>query len=183
MTIAIILVLAGFLSLAAMLFLAKNRPMRSQNLSELKARISSIDIAAFRNLTDPAEEDFLRMHLSPGEFRIVQRERLRAVIEYVSLVSRNAAILHRIGDSARSSPNPSVSAAGEKLVNSALRFRIYAFHVLARLYLALLMPSPSIHPFLGIADGYQDMNSLVVVLNCMQQGGLRVSNGAIAQVS
>ena len=50
---------------------------------DLRAQLCVVDIDAFRNLTDPAEEDFLQTHLSQRAYRKVQRQRLRATLAYV----------------------------------------------------------------------------------------------------
>ena len=181
MTIAVIFVLVGFLSIAALIFLAKDRGAQPGSLAELRERISSLDIQAFRNLIDPNEDEYLRSHLCGHEFRVVQRERRRAAIEYVLLASRNAAILHRLGDSARLSSDPSVVAAGQRLVSSAIQFRIFAFQVLANFYIALLVPH-SIRSS-RITEDYEQMNSLVVLLCCLQQQGRRPYLGKVAQLS
>jgi hypothetical protein len=167
MTIAVILVLAGFLSLVALLFLARERPAPPKDLAQLRKQMRVLDIEAFRNLVDVREEEFLRKNLETAQFRMVQRARLLAAAEYIVCASRNAAILHRFGEAARYSPNPSVAAAGEKLVNTAIRFRLYAFHGIARLYLAMILPGTSIRQW-RIAEGYERMTTQVVLLGCLQ---------------
>ncbi len=167
MIITVILVLAGFLSLAALLFFAKERPAPPIDMANLRQQLRSVDIEAFRNLVDRSEEEFLRRNLEPAEFREVQRIRLLAAIEYIAIASRNAVMLHRFGEVARHSPNPSVAAAGEKLVNSAIRFRLSAVHSIASLYLGVILPGISIRS-LYIAEGYERMTTHVVLLGCMQ---------------
>src|SRR5438876_8871088 len=55
--------------------------------------LETVDLEAFRNLTDPSEEAFLRQRLTPAEFRKVQRVRLRAATLYVSALSENVGAL------------------------------------------------------------------------------------------
>lgn len=167
MMITVILVLGGFLSLAALLFFAKERPAPPNDIANLRRQLRSVDIEAFRNLVNRSEEEFLRRNLEPAQFRQVQRVRLLAAIEYISIASRNAVILHRFGEAARHSPNPSVAAAGEKLVNSAIRFRLSAIQGIASLYLTMILPGSGIR-LLGIAERYERMTSQVVLLGCMQ---------------
>ncbi|MGH9529714.1 MAG: hypothetical protein ACRD2S_07335 [Terriglobales bacterium] len=180
MMLAIIFVLAGFLFVTFLLFLTTGHVTPPANLANLREQMRSLDIEALRNLMDSREEDFLRQNLEASAFRMVQRARLCAAIEYVLLASRNAATLRRFGDSARLSPNPSVARTGDKLANSAIRFRICALKVLAMLYLALLLPVPTIHP-LRITEDYEDMNGMVTVLCCFQQQGRREAHDAVAQ--
>jgi len=170
MTIAIILVLAAFLSLAALLSLAKERAAPTGNLSNLREQLRSLDIEAFRNLTDSREEEFLRRRLDAAQFRVVQRARQRAAVEYILCAASNASTLHRFGEAARHSPSSSVAEAGDKLVNSAIRFRIYAFRSVVGLYLAMMLPSPKIRPLL-LAEGYERLTHLVVLLGCLQNEG------------
>jgi hypothetical protein len=168
MTITFILVLAGLLALACVLVLAKGRAASTGDVEKLTKRLRSVDVEAFRNLTDLGEEHYLRTHLSGEDFRKVHRERILAAIEYVSCAAQNAAILMRIGDAARHSPNPSTAEAGEKLVDTAIRLRLYAFHAMAKLYLGLVLPASRVSP-VRIAESYEQMTRLVVMLGVFQQ--------------
>jgi len=167
MTITIILVLAGFLSLATILWLARGRPEHPSSLVALRKEIQTLDVEAFRNLVDGGDEQFLRRALEPSQFKEVQRARMMAAIEYLGCASRNAAILHRFGEAARHSPNQAVAEAGEKLANSALRFRLNALEAILRLYLVMLIPTLSVRN-LRVAERYERMTALVVLLSCMQ---------------
>lgn len=167
MIITTILVLAGFLSLAAVLFLARGRAEPPANLANLRKQMQPLDINAFRNLIDYRDEEFLRRALERSQFRAVQRARLMAVVEYIACASRNAAILHRFGEAARHSPNPSVAAAGQKLANSAIRFRLNALQCVLRLRLAILIPGAGVSR-ISVAEGYERMTALVEWLGCMQ---------------
>jgi hypothetical protein len=136
-------------------------------LDDLVGRTRPVDIEAFRNLIDPAEEDFLRENLSASEFRAVQRERLRAAVEYVSCATHNAAILVGLGEAARVSPDPKIAEAGQQLLDSALRLRIYALLSIIRLYLGIALPGA--HLSAGrLADNYQHLSSLAGQLVFMQ---------------
>jgi hypothetical protein len=175
MTISLILVLTGVVALLYLLRLAKGHGS-AVSLDNLTERIRSVDVEAFRNLIDPEEEKFLQTNLPPGEFRSIHRERLRAALEYISCAAQNAAILLRLGEAARRSPDPTVAEAGEKLVDSAIRMRLYAFQVMARLYLGIILPGARISP-VGIAESYESMTRLVAVLGRLQypSPGARVS--------
>ena len=90
-----------------------------------------------------------------------------AAVEYISCASRNAAILHRFGEAARHNPNPSVAAAGQRLANSAIRFRLNALQCVLRLHLAILIPGAGVSK-MSVAEGYERMTALVEWLGCMQ---------------
>jgi len=125
--------------------------------------LSPVDVEAFRNLIDPAEEEFLRSRLQPRDFRRIQRERLRAAVEYIAGAARNAAILLRLAEAARHSPDPAVVHSAQKLTDEATRLRLYAFQAIPRLYLAMLFPTRRTAP-LRVAESYEQMTQQVISL-------------------
>src|SRR5712691_12037124 len=89
--ITIVLVVAALLILA--FFVHATLGQRTAVVtSEEFTRLRAVDLEAFRNLVDPKEEEFLHDNLPPGEFRAIQRERLRAAIEYIRCAAQNATI-------------------------------------------------------------------------------------------
>ena len=162
-----------FFALLALLFLArlaKGRAFSLRQGEDSAARIQAIDIQGFRNLIDPAEVEFLRRNLSASEFRSVQRERLRAAVSYISCAAANAAILVQVGESARRSSDPAVAQAGENLVSSAIRLRIYALRAISRLYLGIIFPGSDISTA-GLAESYERMTRTVFQLTRLQKVG------------
>lgn len=140
MIVTLILVFVAFLALGFFVWLAKSRVLPagiSENPSE---HIRAADVEAFRNLVDPEKEKSLRANLPPGEFRRVQRERLRAAVGCVSCAAHNAAILLRLADAGRCSPDPATVEAAEKVVDNAIRLRLYAIQIIPRLYLRMILP-------------------------------------------
>jgi len=163
MTITLILIFSAFLALGFLLTLARGHAS-SLKVSENPAEhIRSVDVDAFRNLIDPDEEEFLRARLQPAEFRKIQRERLRAAVDYVSCAATNAAVLLRLGEAARRSPDPATVEAAGKLVDDAIRLRFFAFHALARLYLGMVLPGTRVSS-VRIAETYEQMTRRVVML-------------------
>jgi len=167
MTITYILVALAFLALGFSVRLTQGRALPAEILENPTEHIRGIDVEAFRNLVDPDEEEFLRTNLAPAEFRRIQRERLHAAVEYVSCAARNAAILLRLADAGRHSSNPATAEAAEKLVDNAIRLRLYAVHAIPRLYLRMILPGARISP-VRIAESYEQMTRLVVLLGCLQ---------------
>jgi hypothetical protein len=167
MTVTLILVLLGLVALLFMVRIAKGRGSTMASTADLIGSIRPVDVNAFRNLIDPAEEEFLRTNLSPPEFRKVQRERLRAAMEYVLCAARNAAVLVRMGEAARRSPEPSIAEAGERLVDSAIRLRLYSFQAMLKLWLGILLPGAHISTG-PVAERYERMTGLVVLLGRLQ---------------
>ena len=143
--------------------------------ADTAGEIRPVDVEAFRNLIDPAEAQFLRSNLPPPEFRKVQRQRLRAAVEYISCAAHNAKVLMRMGEAARRSPEPAVAEAGEKLVNTAIRLRVYAFQATVKLYLRMVFPGAHLAP-VGLAENYERMTGLVLLLGRMESARRNVSS-------
>jgi hypothetical protein len=175
MTVTFILVLVGLLALFSLIRLAKVRSLSHRRGAETAGEIRPVDIEAFRNLIDPAETKFLRSNLPPPEFRKVERQRLRAAVEYISGAAHNAKVLMRMGEAARQSPEPAVAEAGEKLVNTAIRLRVFAFQVTAKLYLRMVLPGAQLAP-VGLAENYERMTGLVLLLGRMENARRNVSS-------
>jgi hypothetical protein len=167
MIIALILALTALLTLLFLVRLTRGRRLNLRVLENPAEHLRAVDVEAFRNLVDPGEEEFLRTNLAPAEFRKIQRERLRAAVEYVSCAAQNAGVLLRLADAGRRSSDPATAEAAEKLVNNALRLRLYALHTIPRLYLGMIFPGTRISP-VRIAESYEQMTRQVVLLGCLQ---------------
>src|SRR5208282_209742 len=94
------LVGVGFCALAIVVYLALRSRTRPVPLEEAAQAFRSLDIEAFRNLVDSAEEAFLRSNLSPKEFREIKRQRAWAALIYVREAGRAAAALALVGQAA-----------------------------------------------------------------------------------
>src|SRR5882757_7065040 len=117
MNLAIVLVIAAVLALAAILSVAVSGSLQtSRGSAGLAGTIRPIDVGALRNLINPAEDDYLRRRLPPGQFRVVRRERLRAMAAYVHVAASNAAVLVRVGEAALAGGDPRVAEAAHQLV-------------------------------------------------------------------
>src|ERR1700678_2316399 len=141
MNLAIVLVIAAVVALGIILRVAVSRGLQtSERSAGFGTTICPIDIEAFRNLINPAEDDYLRRRLPPAQFRVVRRERLRAMAAYVHIAGRNAAVLIQVGESAVDAGDPRLTAAALQLVNDALLLRRNTTVALVRIYLALAWP-------------------------------------------
>ena len=163
MILAILFVALGFAALALILYLAKGVHARGSNLDQLALQLRPVDINAFRNLIDEGEEAYLREHLDPADFRIVQRERKLATIEYIRCAASNAGILIRLAEAAQQSPDAAVSSAASSLQENALRLRLYCLRVVPQVYLGVLLPSAGLVPR-RLADSYDTITRQVVML-------------------
>lgn len=167
MIIAWILIAISVLSLTLFFYAARGRSASIKNLDDLRGQTRPVDIGSFRNLIDPAEEQYLCRNLSAQNFRKVQRARLRATLDYIQSASQNAAVLMRLGEAARKNPDPKIALAAEQLVSSAIRLRLFAIIAIPKLYLAILIPGAHLSPS-HIVEGYQQLSGLAGQLAVMQ---------------
>jgi hypothetical protein len=167
MTLAIILVVVAVLALVFFLGFTVSRSLQVPEGASLAGKIEPIDVAAFRNLINPAEDDYLRRRLSASEFRVVRRQRLRAMAAYVKTAGRNAAILIRMGQSAQLSADPQTAEAARQLVDNALMLRRNATFALVRIYVALAWPNSGLAAT-PILHGYERLNGSAMLLGRLQ---------------
>jgi hypothetical protein len=167
MTVAFVLILISLTVLAFLFSVARGRSAKVSTLEDLSGHTRPVDLESFRNLIDPAEEEFLRTNLSARNFRIVQRERLRAALEYVQWASQNAAVLLRLGEAARASADPPIAEAAQLLIANALRLRLYALLTIPKLYVGIALPGA--HLSRGhLVDRYQKLSTQARQLVVMQ---------------
>jgi hypothetical protein len=164
MVVAVILVAVAITALGLLAFLAQRRRQADRWLEDPDKYLQSVDVAAFRNLIDPAEEQYLRNHLPIEEFRAIQKERLRAAIQYVKAVKGNAGVLLRLGQAVRINTSPVAAMEAEGLVNAALQLRLMSLRALASLYLGIVLPGGRV-PLDSIAERYQQITSKMAVFS------------------
>lgn len=165
MTFAAVLLLLGLAALFAFLYFARANRSRD-DLERLASRLRRVDVDAFLNLTDEREEEFLRDRLPPPEFRKLQRERTLAAIEYVWVAGKNASILIRLAEAARHHADSEIATAGQKLLDRALRLRLYALATIPRLCLGMVFPRTI--GSRAVAESYGTMVRQVVMLGCLR---------------
>jgi hypothetical protein len=163
MTITIILVFVAILALLSFVWRAKGRTSTSAVLESPASHLRSVDVEAFRNLIDPAEEDYLRERLAPAAFRTIRRERLRAAADYVRGAAHNAAVLMAVAEAARRSPDAATVEAADRLVANAIQLRFYALQAMARLYVGIVVPGAHVSS-VRIAERYEQITRQVVML-------------------
>jgi len=173
MNLAIILVIAAVLALSIILRLAVTQSLQAKRSTNLAGTIRPIDIEAFRNLINPAEDDYLRRRLLPAQFRLVRRERLRAMAAYIHIAAGNAAMLVRVGEAALATGDPRVADAAHQLVNDALLLRRNTTVALARIYLALAWPNSGIAA-VRVVDRYEQVSGSAMLLGRLQNPAVPV---------
>ncbi len=77
-----VLVAVASIALAIQVYVAIRSRTRRVDLEKAVQAFRSLDIEAFRNLVDSAEEAFLRDNLSPKKFREIKRQRAWAAFIY-----------------------------------------------------------------------------------------------------
>jgi hypothetical protein len=157
----------GLLGLLLILYLAGGLRSKGGDLDQLATQLRPIDVNAFRNLIDEREEEYLRTHLPPHEFRSIHRERMLAAVEYVWCATKNTAILMSLGEAAKRGSDPTLIAAADKLLENAVRLRLYAIRSLPRLYFSMVFPSANRAPHF-VAETYDAMVRQAVVLGCLR---------------
>ncbi len=178
MNLAIVLVIAAALALVTILSVAVTRSLQARSSTNLAGTIRPIDIEAFRNLIDPAEDDYLRRRLPPAQFRVVRRERLRAMAAYVHVAERNAAVLVRVAEAALASADPRVTEAAHQLTNEALLLRRNATVALVRIYLALAWPHSGIAA-VRVVERYEQVSGAAMLLGRLQNPAVPVRLSAL----
>ncbi|HKN15354.1 MAG TPA: hypothetical protein VJX47_00315 [Candidatus Sulfotelmatobacter sp.] len=167
MNLAFVLVFAAVVALGIIVRLAVSRSLPAKLNSSLATTIRPIDVEAFRNLINPAEDDYLRRRLPPAEFRSVRRARLRAIAAYVRVAGRNAGVLVRVGESALASGNPQFTESAQRLLNDALLLRRNATVALARIYIALAWPNSGVAA-VRVVDRYERLSGSAMLLGRLQ---------------
>ena len=98
MTAVIVSIVVTLLIVAVLLRVARGHAIAAKSLQDLQGHTTAVDLAAFRNLVNPAEDEFLRCNLEVRDFRQVQRARARAAMWYIRSANQNADILLRLGE-------------------------------------------------------------------------------------
>jgi hypothetical protein len=173
MTLGALLIILGLIALLAILYFARSHGPRP-DADALATQLRPIDVDAFLNLTDEREEQYLRERLQTAQFWRVQRQRKLAAIEYVWAAGKNAAILTRVAEAARTDPDAEIAAAGQQLLDSALKLRLYTLQTLPRLWIGVLIPQI---PLSGgrVPEAYGQMHRKLVMLGCLDSPSREMS--------
>jgi hypothetical protein len=137
------LVAVAFIALVILAYVAIRNRTRRVDLEETVQAFRSLDIEAFRNLVDPAEEAYLSDHLPPRKFREIKRQRAWAALLYAWEAGRAATALARIGQAAQRSLDPEIAASGVQVAEDAFRLRLQSVRVSLRLLTEVLLPGLS----------------------------------------
>ena len=167
MTLAIVLVLFAVITLILLLRITVSRNLQLSESNQPSPKIQPIDIEAFRNLIDVTESEYLYHRLPAGEFRRVQRERLRAAAAYIRVAGHNASVLVTIAQAALTSPDAQTVEAARQLIDRGLLLRRNATLALLRIYLAMAWPQATLSAS-PVLNGYERLSSSAMLLGRLQ---------------
>jgi hypothetical protein len=167
MIVSLSLVAVALAILILLLYLDGGHRSSIAGLDDLAGQTQPVDIDAFRNLIDPDEDEFLRTNLSPGQFRVIQRERIQSALDYIRRSTHNAACLLRLGETAARSTDPRIAQAGRQLIESALQLRANALLSTVKLRARMALPGARFS-YGKLADNYQHLSGLAGQLALMQ---------------
>ncbi|HEY1658914.1 MAG TPA: hypothetical protein VGG14_11245 [Candidatus Sulfotelmatobacter sp.] len=173
MNLAFVLVAAAAAALGIILCLAVTQKLQLKKSSSLQPSIRPIDVEAFRNLANPAQDEYLRLRLPPAEFRMVRRERLRAMAAYIQIAAANAAVLVRIGEAALASGDMRFAGAAQQLVDDAILLRRNTAVALVWIYVALAWPQSGFAA-VRVADRYEQLSGTAMLLGRLQNPAVAV---------
>ncbi len=150
-----ILVAVAFFALGILVYVAIRGRARGVDLERAVNDFRSLDVEAFRNLVDPAEEAFLRDNLSPRKFRAIKRQRMWAALIYAWEAGRAAKALAKVGQAAQRSLDPEIAVSGVQVAENAFRLRWQTVRVGLHLLTEILLPGLSSRSLPSLADQYE----------------------------
>jgi len=149
------LVAVAFFALGILVYVAVRSRTRRVDLEKALQAFRSLDIEAFRNLVDSAEEAFLRNNLSPRKFREIKRQRAWAALIYAWEAGRAATALAKIGQAAQRSPDPEIAASGVQVAENAFRLRLQTIGACLHLLTEILLPDQPTRSLPPLVDQYE----------------------------
>lgn len=177
MNLTIVLVIAAAVGLIAIGIFAAQSLLVSGRTSQAAATIRPIDLEAFRNLIDPAENDYLRRRLPTALFLRVRWQRLRATAAYLQLTKSNAVVLMRTAEAALASADPRLASAARELRNDAALLQRNASFALLRIYVAMAFPASAIAA--PVVDRYERLSGSAMLLGRLQNPAVPVRLSAL----
>jgi hypothetical protein len=148
---------------AVMLFYMAVRSRRTQAGQSFR----TVDLNAFRTLTDRDDELFMRENLPRSKFSHLKRQRIRVTVRYVARIAANASAVMHVGEAARVSSAPEVAHAAAQVMELATQIRLQCLVALTKLSLEYAMPSLQLTPAI-LVPKYQSLRENLRVLGDLQ---------------
>lgn len=168
-----VLVAVAFFALGILVYVALRSRTRPVDLEKAVSAFRSVDIEAFRNLVDSAEEAFLRENLAPRKFREIKRQRAWAALLYAWEAGRAATTLAKVGQVAQRNSDPKIAASGVQLAESAFQLRLQTVRVSVHLLTEILLPGLQSRPIPSLADQYERASQTLLYLGRVPSGAHR----------
>jgi hypothetical protein len=137
MTASLIVVSIALLILVFVIRVARGGGAAVSRPEELPQHTIPVDLAAFRNLIDSEDEQYLARNLDPRRFRQVQKQRRRATLEYIYAAAHNASVLLRFAQAARASADPEVAKSAAEFATVAISVRLVCLVLILKLHLPI----------------------------------------------
>lgn len=169
----IILVAAALLIVLGVAVVRHGGQLR--NMADLESRWQKVDMEAFLNMVDPAEETYLRRNLSATEFARIQRYRVRVMWEYLGRLSVNSKLMMQAAQMVQHHGTEAQLQEATRLVGAATRMRLLIFGVDAYLAVRFLLPQTQ-DPVRTLVGKYDELTQMFT-----QTCGARIAySGSIA---
>lgn len=149
------LVAVALVALGILVYVAVRSHTRRVSSEEAAQAFRSLDIEAFRNLVDSAEQAFLRDNLPPKKFRQIQRQRAWAALLYAWEAGEAATALARVGHAAQRSSDPEIAASGVQVAESAFRLRLQSMGACLHLLTEAAFPDLQSRSVPHLVDQYE----------------------------
>jgi len=148
---------------AVMLFYMAVRSRRTQAGQSFR----TVDLNAFRTLTDRDDELFMRESLPRSKFSHLKRQRIRVTVRYVARIASNASAVMHVGEAARVSSAPEVAQAAAQVMELATQIRLQCLVALTKLSLEYAVPSLQLNPAM-LVPKYQSLRENLRLLGDLQ---------------
>jgi len=158
------LVAVALFALAILMYVAIRSRTRRLDLEKAVQAFRSLDIDAFRNLVDSAEDAFLRDNLPPKKFREIKRQRAWAALIYVWEAGKAATALANIGQALKRHSDPRIAASGVPLSENAWRLRLQTIGASLHLLTEILLPDLESRSLPPLVDQYERASETLVRL-------------------
>jgi len=158
------LVAVALFALAILMYVAIRSRTRRLDLEKAVQAFRSLDIDAFRNLVDSAEDAFLRDNLPPKKFREIKRQRAWAALIYVWEAGKAATALAAIGQALKRHSDPKIAASGVPLSENAWRLRLQTIGASLHLLTEILLPDLESRSLPPLVDQYERASETLVRL-------------------
>ena len=142
-------------ALLLVLWIVRGGSKRSSG-KQSSLRFHPVDLAAFRNLLSPEEDDFLRSALKTIHYHKVRRARVRAVQQYLLWIAANCATLLALLRLKVTAPDLASAPDTEGIVHHALKLRVISLGFWLLLWIELLLPGIEVRPAAAIRR-YEDV--------------------------